>query len=209
MSERFIDTFCETLFEHGLEGYEGTRGAQTPTNLGGCKIWQDQFNTPRSGIVINNPKFSAVLHELPVSVYTLNRVQLDKEGNPVRTPDGNGYNRICSALMLYPQMDEDPATAVQIRKRVLEAMQGFSLQDRVEVASRIKAPNIEVLEQHKYRDWKNEFVPFKLSACIILAVPSGAPGQAQLWAIKSRAQNRGIMSARTTASDIDTQNLPL
>lgn len=210
MSKRFIDEFASNLFEHGLEGYEGVRGSQTPTNLGGCKIWADPYKSPNSGIVFNNPKFEKVLKDLPITLYTMSRVQLDEQGNPVQVQgQGRGHNRICSSLMAYSSMDDNPETAVAIRGRILEAMKGYELADRVEIASRINAPEIQALTQHTYRDWKNEFVPLKLNLCILMAVPSGAPGQSQLWSLKTgaRTKSRAGMSASTT--DVDTSGLPI
>ncbi len=205
MTKRFIDEFAATLFEHGLEGYSGTRGNQVPTNLGGCKIWADPYKSPNTGISFNNPHFEKVLKELPITLYTLSRVQLDEKGQPVPVPgNGKGHNRICSSLMVYPHIDDNPQTAVDIRNRILEVMRGYPLADRVEIASRINAEGIKILETYNHRDWSNQFVPLKLHSCILLAIPSGPAGGTQFWSLKpgSRTKTRTGMSSSTTATDV-------
>lgn len=213
MTNRKVDLYVQGLFQHGLELYDrDTKNSITKgvVNAGGAKTFFDtSFKTAKSNIIINHKGLEKAIKDVPVVVYSLNRIELDEEGKPVMV--NGGYRRIYSGLMLYVSYANDGSMANGIRNRLLEAVPEVDLSDYIEVASKIDDPEnkLEVLKELKHQNFARELVPLELHNCIFLALPSGAPGSNQFWTFQNnRTQTREKMSLSVTASEVETSDLP-
>jgi hypothetical protein len=209
-----------SLFANGLEGYDASQ-KNTPTkgstNIGGAKVfYHPAWRTPQGKILFLNPLLEKAVKELPVLIYTLNKIDV-KDGQPVFVRDrqtgavtGN-YSRSHTGLMLYAQFFDDPKVGERIKGRLVEAMKpaGFDLTNYVEVASNIPGDQIKVLETLQFQDPQTrQNTPLRLSAAVILSLPSGPTSG--FWQMKNTsATSRTTMSAYTSANPEETDNLPL
>lgn len=209
----FLQRYANGLFENGVEGYDPSTKTDPHikgvVNPGGAKIHFHPKWKTEDKILITNPDLDRVLRELPVVLYTLNRIQLEN-GKPKWTQDGTGYNRTHTGLMLYAQMDENPDCGEKIRDRILEAVKTVSLKPYIEVASKIPDPEGKIrkaLESQKHQDFMRNLIPLKLHACVIIAIPSGP--QAGFWSMQSmKTASRTAMSEGTTAAASETGDIP-
>lgn len=210
MTANYISSFVASLFENGIETYDANAPVESRIkNVGGAKLyWQQNYNNNQGQIVFNNEAFRKAITNFPASLYSCNRVELDKNRNPVKlTPPLNGYRRINNSLMLYSTFDQDENVGKDMRDCFLEIMKeqsGLNLKDYIQVASEIDCDKIQHLTTINYRDMMGIQVPLKLTAALLIAVPSGAPGSKQLWSTKNKATtSRTAMSKSVTASDLD------
>lgn len=210
-SLKYVDRFADSLFENGLETWDSSKtDGNKAQNLGGAKLyWQQNYNNNQGQIVFNNEAFRKAITHFPASLYTINRVQLDKNGNPVKLdPPIQGYRRINNSLLLYSLFDENENSGIEMRDTFLEIMKengGTDLSSYIQVASEIKTPKIQALTKVMHRDMMQMESPLKLHACLLIAVPSGAPGSAQMWGTKNKTvKNRDSMSKSLTANDLDS-----
>lgn len=218
-TQRLIDRWCAKLFEHGLETYDGNLPeTERSGNVGGAKLfwYQNWKDDTKSKILFNKEAphqiaFGKVLRELSASLYSVNRVEM-KNGQPVTLrPPQTGFLRTNSGLMLYMQFDEDPQVAIDARERIIEAVRaakGPDLTAYIEVASRINCDQIKVVETKVHRDFSGADVPMKLSACIIMALPSGSVGSTQFWSFRAAPKTRADMANSTTAPSSETEDIP-
>jgi DNA-binding beta-propeller fold protein YncE len=211
--------FAASLFVLGLEGYDAaqklgpTKGA---TNIGGAKVfYHPKWRTADSKISFLNPVFEKAIKELPVTLYTLNKIDVDKDGNPVFVKDRqtgqntDQYSRSHTGLMLYSQFYEDPKGGERIRGRLLEALNStFDATNYIEVASKIPGEEIKVLDTLTYQDPVTRTpVQFYRHAAVIINLPSGPTSG--FWQMKTmKTATRAGMSAATTADPAETGNLP-
>ena len=209
-SSNYISSFVASLFENGIETYDASAPAnERIKNVGGAKLyWQQNYKNNQGQIVFNNDAFRKAITNFPASLYSCNRVQLDNNRNPVKlVAPLNGYRRINNSLMLYSTFDQDENAGKDMRDRFLEIMKensNINLKDYIQVASEIECDKINHLTEITYRDMMGIQVPIKLTAALIIAVPSGAPGSNQLWSTKNKSVNtRTAMSQSVTATDLD------
>jgi hypothetical protein len=212
-AERLVERFTSGLFENGLEQYD-SNARNTPTkgviNAGGAKVFfHPKWKTEGKIQVINSDFRNVLMNDLPATLYTLNRIQLDGNKKPVMTKDGTGYNRTHTGLMLYAQFDDAPDAGERIRGRLIEALSKVSdFSNYIEVASKMLTSNVKVLETLKHQDPNRILVPLKLSACVIIAIASGPTNG--MWNFQNvRAQSRTAMSAALMASAEEQNDLPL
>lgn len=212
-AERLVERFTSGLFENGLEQYD-SNARNTPTkgviNAGGAKVFfHPKWKTEGKIQVINSDLRNVLMNDLPATLYTLNRIQLDGNKKPVMTKDGTGYNRTHTGLMLYAQFDDAPDAGERIRGRLIEALSKVSdFSNYIEVASKMPNSNVKVLETLKHQDANRILVPLKLSACVIIAIASGPTNG--MWNFQNvRAQSRTAMTAALTASAEEQNDLPL
>jgi hypothetical protein len=212
-AERLVERFTSGLFENGLEQYD-SNARNTPTkgviNAGGAKVFfHPKWKTEGKIQVINSDFRNVLMNDLPATLYTLNRIQLDGNKKPVMTKDGTGYNRTHTGLMLYAQFDDAPDAGERIRGRLIEALSKVSdFSNYIEVASKMPTSNVKVLETLKHQDPNRILVPLKLSACVIIAIASGPTNG--MWNFQNvRAQSRTAMSAALMASAEEQNDLPL
>jgi hypothetical protein len=208
-----IARFCDSLFEKGLETYDGNNPVKESRagNIGGAKLFfHIGWKSATSDLIFNDPVFGNVLKEFPAVLYVMNRVEF-KNNEPVMLKDGSGYNRKNSSLMLYMQFDEDPNCGKNARLRILEAMKEakrMDLSSYIEVASEIDSDKLKVLETMTIRDVTGTNVPLKMHAAIIIALPSGAEGSSQIWSIKAKAKTREQLASKSTASEAEMGDIP-
>ena len=82
------------------------------------------------------------------------------------------------------------------------------LSNYVEVASKINDPKIKVLETLKHQDFNRNLVPLKLSACVLIGLPSGPT--AGFWNFQNlRSQSRMAMSAAISAPKVEIDDIPV
>jgi hypothetical protein len=212
-AERLVERFTSGLFENGLEQYD-SNARNTPTkgviNAGGAKVFfHPKWKTEGKIQLINSDFRNVLMNDLPATLYTLNRIQLDGNKKPVMTKDGTGYNRTHTGLMLYAQFDDAPDAGERIRGRLIEALSKVSdFSNYIEVASKMPTSNVKVLETLKHQDPNRILVPLKLSACVIIAIASGPTNG--MWNFQNvRAQSRTAMSAALMASAEEQNDLPL
>lgn len=208
-----IARFCDSLFELGLETYDGNNPVKEARagNIGGAKLYFHMgWKSPTSDLIFNDPVFGNVLKEFPATLYAMNRVSI-KNGNPEILTKGSGYNRKNNSLMLYMQFDEDPDCGKNARLRILEAMKEgkrMDLSQYIQVASEIDSEKLQILKTMTIRDATGTDVPLKLHAAIIIALPSGAEGSSQFWSIKARPKTREELASNSTAGKAETDDIP-
>jgi hypothetical protein len=201
-----VARFAKALFENGLETWDPT--TKTAQNLGGAKLfyalgWRNP-NQPspdgRPKVLIFDKNLYNVLVEIGATVYTASKVNLNEDGSPEQLENGRGLHRVCQGLVLYMPFDDNPRTTQHALSRILEVCP--DLEGYVGIASNLAKdiPSIQVLENTTYRDFMGTDSHMKLSAAIVLAVPSGPPGSAAKWGYQSQAQSRATLSSATTAS---------
>lgn len=215
---RPIDQYALSLFQHGLETYDKDLDQRDPSskgsvNQGGAKAFAHlNLRSPDSPILINNKELREVIFENPVTLFTLNRIDLDEKGRAKRTPDGKGFSRKNTGLMLYCDYDADPECGKKLKELIVNKIPNVPLGDYIEVASEILDPEgkLKVLEQVKHSDFSGNLAPLKLHAALLLALPSGAKGAGnRFWSFDSqKIKTRKAMSDRTTASTMETEDLP-
>lgn len=206
---RHVELFLSQLFALGLETYNKdekdsiTKGVVNP---GGAKVFfHPGWKAGRSPIQILNKDLDKVLKELPITLGTLNRIQLDKDNKPVRVPGSNGYNRTHTGLIIYPLNDTNPAIVLDYKNRIVEAVlkgSGIDISDYIEVGAKAaKFSNIGCLSDIRISNFARDLVPLKPEACIFTSLPSGAPGGAQFWTF----QNNKITSRRSMSASVTEQ----
>lgn len=210
-ADRYIVRFASGLFENGIEDYDANaRGTATKgvINAGGAKVFFHPRWKTEGKIQILNTNLRNVLNELPAVLYTLNRIQLDENKKPVMTKDGTGYNRTHTGLMLYATFDDGEDAGERLRGRIIEAVKEVDLTNYVEVASKINDPKIKVLETLKHQDFNRNLVPLKLSACVLIGLPSGP--STGFWNFQNvRSQSRMAMSAAISAPKAEVDDIPM
>lgn len=203
---REIETFANELFEHGLEVYD--RDTKISSNLGGAKIfWHPAWknpNSPMNNIEITNPDLKNALWNLPILVGSLSRVSLDENGNPISLPGREGtHQRQNSGLILYPQMDSELRSGVNLRNRINEALRAYDVKNYIEVAQLIPGDKIKVLAEQEYRNFLGKIAKLKLHAAVICAIPSGPNG---LWQSKTKP---GASASRAPANASADRDFPI
>lgn len=215
---RHVEKYVAELFEHGIEGYDVTKKAPHPskgvTNPGGAKaFFHPTWKIGKSPVDILQPDLKKVLMELPILLGTLNRIQLDEAGNPVRVPGTNGYNRTHTGLLVYPVNDSNPAIALQFKKRIIEAVQqgsGIDISDSIEVGGVLeKTTDISCLKELQKMNHLRELEPVDPRCCIILSLPSGPPGGSQFWTYQNRKVAGGRAGMAEASTDVNDGELPI
>lgn len=213
---RKVQQYVDSLFKHGLESYDSSQ-RNTPTkgvvNPGGAKIFMHpDFRSNASKVIFNNEAFGNALKDAPAGLlYALNSVELDEDNNPVKVATvsgGIGYSRINTGLMLYMPNGK----AQDVRDVIIEAVSDMDISDYVDTLDNIDDPDnkLEVLKNFSYQNFARDLVPLEIKNCIIMAIPSGAPGSTQFWSFtNSRASSRAAMTDATSASTTESDFLPL
>lgn len=198
-----VEKFTAFLFQHGLEGYDGTE----PTNLGGAKLWVSTLGTNRSTLVVLNKTFERTLRDIQANIITTSRAELDEDGDTVNLPRG-GTKRVGHGIILYPH-EPNPANTKQMMARIIEAHPEFEKHKIIARASslREKCPEVEALGQFTIANFLGIQEPIDLSCAIILALPSGPPSSNAYWTIRSanNAMSRAGMTSRTAVQPDDIQ----
>ena len=210
---RKIQQFVDSLFKHGLEGYDSSqRSTKTKgvTNPGGAKIFMHpDFRSNASKIQFNDSAFEKVIKDAPSGMlYALNSVELDKNGKPVLvdTASGSGYRRINTGLMLYLPNGK----AENTRDVIIEAVNNVDISDYIDTVNNLDDPEgkMDVLKKFNYQNFARDLMPLELRNCLIMALPSGAPGSNQFWSFtNTRASSRQKMTDATSASTVETDGL--
>lgn len=216
MTERRVIQYVTELFENGLELYDSSlpKSSKGVVNPGGAKLFfHRDFRSNASRVVINHSGLSKVIHNIPVTVYTLNKIQL-KDGKPVSVTSRTGrtgFMRTHTGLMLYCEFDK-PEFVEDVKNKLIAAVPEVNFSDFVEIASNIPDPEhkLDVLKNLSHDDFKGDRVPLSLDQCIFIAVPSGAPNGSKFWTFRNdMVQSREAMSQAFTASPEETDDLPL
>ena len=175
-----VHVFTKSLFQHGLEVYDSI--AKQGTNLGGAQLFQLRgWKNKDSQVIFNNKVFGDVLKELAATLYTVNRINLDKEGNPVKLPNGRNQ-RTNNGLMLYMQYGEEGITARQAVTRIIEVCPELSGNVAAVVDLIHEIPELDILTQVKTAfSGGGELVDMNPYKCVMLAVNSGSANSSQYW----------------------------
>lgn len=205
MTDSKIVTYSRVLFSRGVETFN--RETKTPINVGGAQVYQlSKWKTAQSPVVFNNKKFGDVLKEFGATLHSLNRIQVDGNGNAIKIPGTNKNRRLDSGLMLYTQYGEDGMLARSIVTRILEVCP--ELAGRVAAVADLlsSVPSLQGLDTVPTigREQGETFNPLK---CIIMDVSSGSEGSSAYWSYAKKAQDRATLDAATTATNIDVKDL--
>lgn len=212
-----VDQYMQYLFQHGVEGYNAL-DKNTPSkgvvNPGGAKIfYHPTFRSNESRIQINRPDFGKALAESPTILYTLNRVETDEQGNPLRI-GGNNYQRVAHGLMLYVDVANASENDVRgVRDHIVASSKSADISGHVKLFKDVADPEgkiREALSKITYQNFAREEVAIATpDNCIILALPSGAPGSQQFWSfVNRRAQSRAGMTQANTVSGVESSDIP-
>lgn len=213
---RKIQQYVDSLFKHGLETYDASK-RNTPTkgvvNPGGAKVFMHpDFRSNASKISFNHEGFEKAIKDANSGMlYALNSVELDEKNKPVlvNTVSGSsGYRRINTGLMLYLP----GGRAEDTRDVIIEAVNNVDISDYIETANNLDDPEgkLDVLKKFNYQNFARDLMPLELRNCLIMALPSGAPGSNQFWSFtNNRATSRRAMTDATAASAVETDDILL
>lgn len=205
---KFI-SHLNSFFANGLEEYDQaakdgpTRGVVNP---GGAKIWFERSWKQQGNVWIADPLMQ-VIRNFPSSLYTMSRINMDPEtGKPVILEKGGNYSRQHVGLMLYNQFNESDKAAKSNKQEILQKLD--YLEGRVLVGSEIikDAPNIQVLDQLRYRDSFGNWEHLNPEAALFLVIPSGSQQGSQLWGYVQKTRTRGDINMRTSI-DADLEGI--
>jgi len=208
---RKIQQYVDSLFKHGLEKYDAslrhtsTKGVVNP---GGAKVFMHpDFRSNASKVTFNHDGFGRAIKDAnSAMLYALNSVELDDDNNPVlvNTVSGSmGYRRINTGLMLYLPAGK----AEDTRDVIIEAVDNVDISDYIDTANNLDDPDgkLNVLKEFNYQNFARDLVPLELKNCLIMALPSGAPGSNQFWSFSNnRASSRQSMTDATSAPSSET-----
>lgn len=211
--------FTKLLFENQLEGYDPSAKlshSKGVINPGGAKLFcHYNWNSPKRSITVNNEPLVKALSAIPgVVLFTLNRIQLDKEGLPVRVEAGEGYNRICHGLMAYGSFDADKDIGKKIKKNVIAATSSLiDLSGHVEVVEELEKelPDnyLACLRAYEFKNPLGSISRIKPHAAVVMAIPSGPAGSNAFWSYENnKIKSRAAMAASQTASAAEVGDLP-
>ncbi len=216
---RPIVEFTQRLFARGLEGYDAAQRA-TPTkgvlNAGGAKVFSQTFKATNSRLSFNNKALFAALSSFNVVLYTVNRIDLDENGQPKRVRDGADYDRVDTGLMAYVA-DASPDMGMRLKDRILEALKplnsaDFQSSDYLEVATQIPDPDGKIaaaLKEVKYRNFVQANVAIAPKNLVIMAFPSGQAGSQALWTLQSSTMsNRPGVGSSSAANAMESGEMP-
>jgi len=217
------------LFANGLEGWTvgnvpGSQG--NVSNEGGGKIFAVQHKGPGARIRILNPNFERVINNIPAALYTISRIELSPNGNPLMTTGGR-YNRVDYGLLLHfwdskvgNQQIEYSAEDVQnFTKVILEGVdqnpntQGSWLDGRIAVAQDLFDMGVRSVAeitnfQVQVRDPFGGFTPgpkMELNKAILIQVVPGPAESAAWWTQQTPGRQstlRGPAVEQTLPHDI-------
>ena len=213
MEARPIELFAQTLFEHGVEGYDAA-AKDTPskgvTNPGGAKIFAHyNLTAPTCAISIRDEGLMKLFTAKGVVLYAVNRIRLDEEKKPVRVATG-GYDRINHGLMAYCTSGLEAAQ--RFKKQVLSTISTNSNLDAsgyVEVLSEIPNLNTQDLAQIRFRNSLGQDAPIDQKGLVLMAFPSGGPASNALWSYNNRkTTSRQAMAKASTADAHEVNDLP-
>lgn len=192
-----IIKFASALFARGIETYNSV--TKTQENLGGAQLFRiPGWKGNKSTIKFNDSRLEKVLLDLSATLYTVNRVMLDAEGKPVRLDSGKN-RRVNSGLLLYMQYGDNGIATTQAANRIVEALpelEGFV----APLASLLQdVPNVGCVDKCQVPNFAGELEPMNINCCLLLAVPSGAPGSAQKWSsVSVKAADRNSLNENQT-----------
>ena len=201
MRTKEAEEYIESVFQHGIELYDRT--AKAPTNVGGAQVYQlTNYKFLDGSVIWNDEKFGETLKSFGATLYSINKILLDKDGNPMKVPNDPTKNmRTDSGLLIYTQYGEDGNLARDWASKIIEEhkeLDGYVVPvvDMIE-----KHPKLGLLGQVQLQS-TSSVGPIKYMnplKCIILAVQSGSPGSSQLWAYNPEytARRKGLKSTRT------------
>lgn len=209
--------WSKKLFECGLEGYDATQAGTDNkgfTNLGGAKLfYHSGWQSDMSKLVINHAPLKACLASIPALVLlTVNRIQTDADGKPVRVKNGNGFNRTHHGLVLYSGYDANAGVGNRLKELVVNAIKPMvDVSEHVATAKDLitaGATEVSVIEQFKVRNAMGMEVGMKPHATLLMCFPSGPVGGNAFWSYKTGITNRAAAAERTTASASETNDIP-
>lgn len=206
MSNRPIDIFTTSLFQHGIEKYDSEK--KISTNIGGAQIFQlRNWKAAQSPIHFNVEEFGKCLRGLAATLFTVNRVQLDPTDKPVKLASGKN-KRINNGLLLYMQYGEDgqgARDAAQLLKEECEV-----IKDNISAVVDLLPthPELKALENVYVPMFDGNLYPMNINKVILLAVSSGSPNSSQFWSFMNlAAKTPGSLSDATVAKDKDLSDL--
>lgn len=201
-----VALYASSLFKNGVETYDTE--TKTASNLGGAQVYQIyNWKSERSTIHFNNEKFGNVLKELAATLHSLNRVELDSDGNPKKIPGTNMNLRTGSGLLLYTQYGDDGSLAKDCVSRIIEAcpeLEGYisAVVDLLE-----EVPELQTLDTVKVPSVISSVPQFmNPKKAIILEVSSGSKTSSQYWSYKNKKTTRKSINNATVA-DVDINDL--
>lgn len=191
---RHVISYAQRLFAHGLELYNEAE-RQTATkgvlNAGGAKVFNQPFKANNARVHFNNRILLQVFSAFNVVLYTLNRIELDDQGQPKRIKGTSNYDRVDTGLLAFnPEGGADAGR--KLRDRLIEALaptvsnEGIDIADYIEVVKNIPDPQGHIGEAMKgitYRNFVQAMVPVRPESCVILALPSGQQGSQAMWTL--------------------------
>lgn len=205
MTDSKIITYVRALFKKGVELFD--RENKAAINVGGAQVYQlSRWKTATSPVVFNNKKFGDVLKEFGATLHSLNRIQIDANGQPVKIVGTTKNRRLDSGLMLYTQYGEDGCLAKDMVTRIVEACP--ELAGRVAAAVDLvkEVPELQALSQVPVMG-PEQGETMNLNKCVILNVSSGSEGSTAYWSYAKKGQTRASIDEATKATGAEVTDL--
>lgn len=202
-SQSPVVLYATSLFRNGLEVWN--RETKSTSNVGGAQIFQiPNWRGPNSNIVFLRPDFEQAMKDRNAHLFSINRTELDANGNPKKTANDPTKNmRVDSGLMMLTASEEDAVSYAElIRNKIPDLQQHVAA--LVEIEDFV--PNLrKIVSEYKIPGISSVDVSHQIDASrvIILAIRSSGPGSLGFWSLRRKTSNStraGLDSLNTLPS---------
>ena len=193
-----VSAHIAELFEHGVETYD--RNTKESGNYGGAKVWRIGRWMSGETFKIQIPAIYNLLKTFQGTVFTLNRVDMDEDGNPIVLEGRDGYQRVRNCFMFvlssttaFPKraaklITDKIANEFPIFQDYIVPLSVYETQLKDMNLIEYDEKDIPRLNFMRIVDGIGDEVQVSLDNVIFFDVPNGPEGGEALWTIPSTRQ---------------------